>query len=84
MKNIWLLQSNGFKSSYLYEIAFTLDSYKIDYKDFGVVGDSITNLEKILVPEHRDANFITRGGTKLLSILEKLKLNSRDLSYLNK
>lgn len=83
MKNIWLLQSNGFKSSYLYEIAFTLDSYKIDYKDFGVVGDSITNLEKILVPEHRDVNFITRGGTKLLSILEKLKLNNRDLSYLN-
>lgn len=83
MKNRWLLQSNGFKSSYLFEILDTLKRFDIDFKDFGVFNDGISNLSEILDCDVNETNFITRGGTKFLSILEKLKLKNRDLSYLD-
>lgn len=81
MKNLWLIQSNGFKDSYLFEIVDTLNRFQIDFKDFGVVNNGITNLTEIL--ESQDVNFITRGGTKFLGILEKLKTLNLDLSYLD-
>lgn len=83
MKNRWLLQSNGFKSSYLFEILDTLKRFDIDFKDFGVFNVGISNLSEILDCDVNETNFITRGGTKFLSILEKLKLKNRDLSYLD-
>ena len=83
MKNRWILQSNGFKSSYLFEILDTLKRFDIDFKDFGVFNDGISNLSEILDCDVNETNFITRGGTKFLSILEKLKLKNRDLSYLD-
>ena len=46
MKNLWLIQSNGFRDSYLFEIAESLKRFNIEFKDFGVVkNNSITNLE---------------------------------------
>lgn len=83
MKNRWILQSNGFKSSYLFEMVDTLKRFDIDFKDFGVFNDGISNLSEILDCDVNETNFITRGGTKFLSILEKLKLKNRDLSYLD-
>lgn len=84
MKNLWLIQSNGFRDSYLFEIAESLKRFNIEFKDFGVVkNNSITNLTEILKPEYVDYNFITRGGTKFLGILEKLRREKRDLSYLD-
>lgn len=83
MKNRWLLQSNGFKSSYLFEILDTLKRFDIDFKDFGVFTNGISNLSEILDCDVNETVFITRGGTKFLSILEKLKLKNRDLSYLD-
>ena len=83
MKNRWLLQSNGFKSSYLFEMVDTLKRFDIDFKDFGVFNDGISNLSEILDCDVNETVFITRGGTKFLSILEKLKLKNRDLSYLD-
>ena len=83
MKNRWILQSNGFKSSYLFEMVDTLKRFDIDFKDFGVFNDGISNLSEILDCDVNETNFITRGGTKFLSILEKLKFKNRDLSYLD-
>lgn len=83
MKNRWLLQSNGFKSSYLFEILDTLKRFDIDFKDFGVFTNGISNLSEILDCDVNETVFITRGGTKFLGILEKLKLKNRDLSYLD-
>ena len=83
MKNRWILQSNGFKSSYLFEMVDTLKRFDIDFKDFGVFNNGISNLSEILDCDVNETNFITRGGTKFLSILEKLKLKNRDLSYLD-
>jgi hypothetical protein len=82
MKTLWLIQSNGFRDSYLFEIAESLKRFNIEFKDFGVVkNNSITNLTEILKPEYADYNFITRGGTKFLGILEKLREENKDLSY---
>lgn len=83
MKNRWILQSNGFKSSYLFEMVDTLKRFDIDFKDFGVFNNGISNLSEILDCDVNETNFITRGGTNFLSILEKLKLKNRDLSYLD-
>lgn len=83
MKNRWLLQSNGFKDSYLFEIAETLNRFELEFKDFGVVKNEITNLVEILDCDVQETTFITRGGTKFLGILEKLKLKNRDLSSLD-
>lgn len=83
MKNRWIIQSNGFKSSYLFEMVDTLKRFDIDFKDFGVFNNGISNLSEILDCDVNETNFITRGGTKFLSILEKLKLKNRDLSYLD-
>lgn len=83
MKNLWLIQSNGFRDSYLFEIAESLKRFNIEFKDFGVVKNGITNLTEILKPEYADYNFITRGGTKFLGILEKLRYENKDLSYLD-
>jgi hypothetical protein len=73
MKNRWLLQSNGFKSSYLFEILDTLKRFDIDFKDFGVFTNGISNLSEILDCDVNETVFITRGGTKFLGILEKFK-----------
>ena len=83
MINRWLLQSNGFKSSYLFEILDTLKRFDIDFKDFGVFTNGISNLSEILDCDVNETVFITRGGTKFLSILEKLKLKNKlnDLGY---
>lgn len=83
MKNLWLIQSNGFKDSYLFEIAESLKIFNIEFKDFGVVKNGITNLTEILKPEYTDYNFITRGGTIFLGILEKIRYENKDLSYLD-
>ena len=83
MKNLWLIQSNGFRDSYLFEIAETLNRFNIEFKDFGVVKNGITNLMEILKPEYTDYNFITRGGTKFLGILEKLREENKNLSHLD-
>lgn len=83
MKNLWLIQSNGFRDSYLFEIAESLKRFNIEFKDFGVVKNGITNLTEILKPEYADYNFITRGGTKFLGILEKLREENKDLNYLD-
>lgn len=83
MKNLWLIQSNGFRDSYLFEIAESLKRFNIEFKDFGVVKNGITNLTEILKPEYANYNFITRGGTKFLGILEKLRYENKDLSYLD-
>ena len=84
MKNLWLIQSNGFRDSYLFEIAESLKRFNIEFRDFGVVkNNSITNLTEILKSEYTDYNFITRGGTKFLGILEKLRRENKDLSYLD-
>ena len=84
MKTLWLVQSNGFRDSCLFEIAETLNRFNIEFKDFGgAKNNSITNLAEILKPEYADYNFITRGGTKFLAILEKLREENKDLSYLD-
>ena len=84
MKNLWLIQSNGFRDSCLFEIAESLKRFNIEFRDFGVVkNNSITNLTEILKSEYTDYNFITRGGTKFLGILEKLRRENKDLSYLD-
>jgi len=78
MKNKFILQSTGFKTSYLEEIAKTLDRFNIDWDDFGIIPSEnvITNLENILIPNTR---LIARGGTKFLNLLEK----NGDLELLN-
>lgn len=83
MKTLWLIQSNGFRDSYLFEIAESLKRFNKEFKDFGVVKNEITNLTEILKPEYQDYTFITRGGTKFLGILEKLREENKNLSYLD-
>ena len=66
----WLVQSSGFTTSYLEEVVDTLNEQEIEWADFGLVQDTMTNLENIL-----DANtdvYIIRGGTKMLSLLDSL------------
>jgi hypothetical protein len=48
-----------------------------------VFTNGISNLSEILDCDVNETVFITRGGTKFLGILEKLKLKNRDLSYLD-
>lgn len=80
----WLLQSNGFKSSYLFELVDTFKRFNINYSDFGVLSNnSISNLDIIFENFDENTKFITRGGTKFLSILEKLKSENKDLSFLD-
>jgi hypothetical protein len=78
MKNKFILQSTGFKTSYLEEVARTLNRLNIEWHDFGVIPSEniITNLENILSP---NTKFIARGGTKFLSLLE----TNKDLELLN-
>lgn len=83
MKNLWLTQSNGFRGSYLSEITESLKRLNIQFKDFSVIKNEITNLTEILKPEYSDYNFITIGVTKFLGILEKLREENKDLSYLD-
>ena len=78
MKNKFILQSSGFKTSYLEEIITTLNRFNIEWNDFGIIPNEniITNLENILEP---DVNLIARGGTKFLGLLEE----NKDLELLN-
>lgn len=72
MKNItWLIQSSGFTSSNIVQQYELLQKLKYDVKDFGVIPftSTITNLENIL---QLNTNYIVRGGTKLLTILNNI------------
>lgn len=76
MRTKWLIQSTGFASSYLEEVVNTLNDQKIAWDDFGIVQDTITNLENIL--DTQTDIYIIRGGTKVLSLL-----NTNSLQALN-
>jgi hypothetical protein len=72
MKNIkWLLQSSGFTTSYTEELAESLTDLNLNWDDFGIVEDTITNLENIL--HTSNDTYIVRGGTKLLRMLQETK-----------
>jgi len=81
MKNIkWMIQSTGFNTSYLQEVAFALEKLKLPFEDYGIIEDTVTNLENIF---SGDVDvLIARGGTKLLRIIEGLK-NVEDFKRLN-
>jgi len=71
MKTKWLLQSSGFTSSYIEEVADSLINLGLNWVDFGIVDDTLTNLENILNIENEI--YIARGGTKLLRMLQETK-----------
>ena len=71
MKNLkWLLQSNGINFTHYTELFNELKRQNYNVQEFGIITPSnITNLENIL-----DINdkYIIRGGTRLLTILNRI------------
>jgi hypothetical protein len=65
--NKWIIQSTGFETSYLVEVIEALNNNNIEFNDFGIIKDEITNLEEILLG---DGTLILRGSTKMLSLLQ--------------
>lgn len=83
MKTLWLIQSTGLLVAQPHANVEYLKKLNFEFKDFGVIPftSEITNLENILV---EDVNFIIRGGTKLLILLNSIKHISELSPHLTK
>lgn len=70
---LWLIQSTGIISSAPHSNVEYLNKLELEFKDFGLLPftNEITNLENIL--QDPTQQYIIRGGTKLLTILDKVK-----------
>lgn len=72
MKTLWIIQSTGLSVAQPHANVEYLTKLGFEFKDFGLIPftTEITNLENILI---KDVNFIIRGGTKLLTLLNSVK-----------
>lgn len=72
MKTKWLVQDVGIGMKLIQETFETLQKMQLPFSNFGVIANTkqITNLENVLTDP--DENFIIRGGTKVLSLLDDL------------
>lgn len=72
MKTKWLVQNVGFSTTNLDLTEDTLKTMELPYELFGIsrLINYVINLENILIDPQQ--NFIIRGGTSLLSLLNKV------------